>query len=76
MRSILEEFWFGNVCPENGCRESTPEAKALMGYIANHHEKLRETLTDKQKELFEKLSKTDETANDSFFDRIKKFFKN
>ena len=55
MRSILEEFWYGNVCPENGCRESTPEAKALMGYIANHHEKLRETLTDKQKELFEKF---------------------
>ena len=29
-----------------------------------------------QKELFNKLSKTDETANNSFFDRIKKFFKN
>ena len=33
-------------------------------------------LTSEQKELFNKLSKTDETANNSFFDRIKKFFKN
>ncbi len=33
-------------------------------------------LSNEQKELFTKLSKTDETANNSFFDRIKKFFKN
>ncbi len=33
-------------------------------------------LSSEQKELFTKLSNTDETANNSFFERIKKFFKN
>jgi molecular chaperone DnaJ len=33
-------------------------------------------LTGEQKDLFNKLSKTDETAGNKFFDRIKKFFKN
>ncbi len=32
-------------------------------------------LSSKQKELFQELSKTDETTNNSFFDKIKKFFK-
>ena len=31
-------------------------------------------LSSKQKEIFQELSTTDETANSSFFDRIKKFF--
>lgn len=32
-------------------------------------------LSSDQKDIFVKLSKTDETANNSFFDKIKKFFK-
>lgn len=32
MRSILEELWYGNVCPSSGCREGTKEVKELMGY--------------------------------------------
>lgn len=31
-------------------------------------------LTSKQKDLFQELSNTDETSNNSFFDKIKKFF--
>ena len=54
MRSILEELWHGNVCPNTGCRESTTEAKQLMGYIADHHDNLLATLTDKQKESLER----------------------
>ena len=55
MRSILEELWYGNVCTNTGCREVTKEAKELMGYIADHHNNLQATLTDKQKEIFEKF---------------------
>ena len=55
MRSILEELWYGNVCPNTGCRESTTEAKQLMGYIADHHDNLLATLTDKQKQILEKF---------------------
>ena len=55
MQSILEELWYGNICPNEGCRKSTPEVKELMGYIADHHEALLGMLTDKQKETFEKF---------------------
>ena len=55
MRSILEEFWYGNVGPNTGCREATAEEKQLMGYITKHHEDLEATLTDKQKETLEKF---------------------
>ena len=55
MRSIIEKLWHGNVCPNTGCRESTAEAKQLMGYIADHHDNLLATLTDKQKEILEKF---------------------
>ncbi len=55
MKSILEELWYGNVCPNYGCHEATKEAKELMGYIADHHDNLLATLTDKQKEILEKF---------------------
>lgn len=55
MRSILEELWYGNVCPSSGCRERTKEVKELMGYIADHHDALLGMLTDKQKETLEKF---------------------
>lgn len=55
MRSILDELWYGNVCPNGGCRELIPEAKQFMKYIADHHDNLQATLTDEQKELLEKF---------------------
>ena len=55
MQSILEELWYGKICPNEGCRKTTPEVKELMGYIADHHEALLGMLTDKQKETFEKF---------------------
>lgn len=56
MRSILEELFYGNVCPNTQCRSKDKEVKELMGYIADHHSALNETLTDKQKEIFEKFN--------------------
>ena len=55
MRSILEELWHGNICPNTGCREATKAAKELMEYIADHHDNLLATLTDKQREILEKF---------------------
>ncbi|MBQ9162865.1 MAG: hypothetical protein IJX74_06270 [Clostridia bacterium] len=55
MKSTLEELWYGNVCPNTDCRESTPTARQLMEYIARHHDNLHKTLTDEQKEIFEKF---------------------
>ena len=56
MRSILEELFYGNVCPNTDCRSKNKETKELMGYIADHHSALNKTLTDKQKEIFEKFN--------------------
>ena len=56
MRSILEELFYGNVCPNTDCRSKDKETKELIVYIADHHSALNETLTDKQKELFEKFN--------------------
>jgi hypothetical protein len=56
MKSILEELWYGNICPNTDCRSKDKETKELMGYIADHHHDLSATLDDKQKELFEKFN--------------------
>ena len=55
MMSILQELWHGNVCPQTDCRNNYPEMKELMEYMARHHDDLLKTMTDKQKEIFEKL---------------------
>lgn len=55
MKYILEDLFYGNVCPNTDCRSKTKETKELMGYIVDHHDKLNETLSDKQKETLEKF---------------------
>ena len=55
MRSILEELFYGNICPNTDCRSQDKETKRLKGYIANHHDNLLSTLNDEQKELLEKF---------------------
>ena len=56
MKSVLEELFYGNVCPNTDCRSKEKEFKELMGYIANHHDTLLKELTDKQKETLEKFA--------------------
>ena len=56
MKNILEELWYGNICPGADCREPTHLAKQLMGYIADHHNSLQATLKEEQKQVLEKLS--------------------
>ena len=55
MRSILEELFYGNICPNTDCRSRDKETKQLMGYIADHHDNLLSTLNEQQKELLEKF---------------------
>lgn len=56
MKSILEELFYGNVCPNTDCRCNGKEVKELMGYVASHHENLLKTLNDEQKEILEKFN--------------------
>ena len=46
MRSILEELFYGNICPNTDCRSQDKETKQLMGYIADHHDNLLSTLNE------------------------------
>ena len=55
MKSILEELFYGNICPNTDCRSKEKEVKELMGYIADHHETLLRELNDKQKEVLKKF---------------------
>ena len=67
MRSTLEELWHGNISPEtvrslrrnsestSVQRSNTPEMKRLMEYMARHHDTLMTTMTDEQKDIFERF---------------------
>ena len=67
MRSTLEELWHGNIYPEtvrslrrnsestSVQRTNTPEMKRLMEYMARHHDDLMTTMTDEQKDIFERF---------------------
>ena len=51
---ILEEFWYGNIEP-NEYDISSKEYKKLLELICRNEDKLRATMTDEQKELFERF---------------------
>ena len=55
MKSIINELWHGNVCPQTDSRNNSPEMKELMEYMARHHDDLLKSMTDEQKEIFEKF---------------------
>ena len=55
MRSILEELFYGNICPNTDCRSHDKGTKQMIGYIADHHDNLLSTLNEQQKELLEKF---------------------
>ena len=53
---ILEEFWCGNIEPTEYDTSSCKEYKKLQELICRNEEKLKATMTDEQKELFEKYT--------------------
>lgn len=55
MKNITREFWYGNILPQTDCRPQSAEFKELNEYIALHHNELSVTLTDKQREILDKL---------------------
>ena len=54
MKSILEELWYGNICPDVMMEKMSGEEKKLAEYIERHHDKLNLSLNDKQREVFDK----------------------
>jgi hypothetical protein len=55
MSSIIKELWHGNIIPQEDSRTNSAEMKALLKYMSRHHEDLEKSLSDDQKEVFEKF---------------------
>ena len=53
---ILEEFWYGNIEPTEYDTSSCMKYKKLQKLICRNEENLRATMTDEQKERFEKYT--------------------
>ena len=51
----IKELWHGNIIPQDDCRNNSNEMKELMEFMARHHDALLKTLSDEQKEIFEKF---------------------
>lgn len=55
MKSILEELFYGNICPSMIDCSDIEQKKQLMKHIADHHDNLNNTLSEKQKTILEKF---------------------
>ena len=55
MKNVLGELWHGNISPQEDSRNNTPEMKQLMEYMARHHDDLLKTLSEEQREIFERF---------------------
>ena len=55
MSLVINELWHGNIVPQEDSRNNSPEMKELMEYMARHHDDLLKSMTDNQKETFEKF---------------------
>ena len=54
MRNLLEEFWYGNVNPQEEYTRSSADEKTALRVMDKNRTKLSETLTDLQNELLKK----------------------
>ena len=55
MKSMIKELLHGNIAPQEDSRTNSPEMKELVEYMARHRDDLMKTMTDEQKEIFEKF---------------------
>ena len=55
MRSLLEEFWYGNIFPQKQLISHGEELKEQLRLIEKNRTSLAETLTDAQKGDFAKI---------------------
>lgn len=52
--NTLEDLYYGNLFPHEKCANLDDETKELLGLLNRNEEKLIATLSDEQKETFEK----------------------
>ena len=52
---ILEDLWYGNIDPQKKSVRKGSRMEKILSLVVKNEDALRETLSDKQKELFEKF---------------------
>ena len=52
--NILEDFWYGNINPQEESKEHNREIRDLLALIGRNRDALSSTLTDEQREVLEK----------------------
>lgn len=54
MGNILEEFWYGNINPQEQSTEKSPAVKELLKLMGRNRDRLRGSMTEEQRETLEK----------------------
>ena len=54
--NFLEEFWYGNIEPAEYDTSSSKEYKEMLQRISRNEDKLLATMTDDQKDIFNKYA--------------------
>ena len=55
MKSILEEFWYGNIDHQMDATRDNKEVGNLLSLAVQNRDKLSEKLNDEEKEILEKI---------------------
>ena len=63
MGNILEEFWYGNISPQEQSKESSRAVKALIKLMGRNRDRLHESMTAEQRETLEKY---DDCVNEMY----------
>ncbi len=53
--STLEDLYYGNIIPHEYSIKRGSAYSEVLGYVVRHEDDLKATLTEQQKEIFEKL---------------------
>ena len=70
MQNILEELWYGNICPNSDYFKITKETRELMRDLSDHHSNLISILNDDQRDIFEKFNECNVQLSDVYERKI------
>ena len=63
MGNILEEFWYGNINPQEQSKERSRSIKELLQLMARNRDRLHDSMTVEQRETLEKY---DDCVNEMY----------
>ena len=61
--NVLEDFWYGNINPQEESKEHNREIRDLLTLMGRNRDRLQESLTEEQRETLEKY---DDCVNEMY----------